>query len=44
MKDDHRSPRGIWNACPWYDKLGMTVFLGIHALAVIAAVIDFATR
>lgn len=44
MNVDPRSPWGLWCSAPWYDKLGMSVFLGIHAAAVVAALIDFATR
>lgn len=32
MKYDRRSPWELWRSAPWYEQVGMIVFLGIHAL------------
>lgn len=32
MTYDHRSPWELWCSVPWYEQLGMSLFLGIHVL------------
>jgi hypothetical protein len=34
----------LWASSPWYDKLGMAAFLGLHAWAVVLAIVDFIVR
>jgi hypothetical protein len=29
---DRSCPLDLWASAPWYEKLGMLMFLGIHAL------------
>jgi hypothetical protein len=38
----HRpTPRELWDASPWYEKLGMSLFLGIHALPFVLGLLQF---
>lgn len=35
LPKDHRSPRELWDASDWYEKLGMGLLIGIQALPIL---------
>jgi hypothetical protein len=39
LPKDTRSPRELWDASDWYEKLWMLIFLGLHVLPFIRMLI-----
>jgi hypothetical protein len=40
LPKDDRSPRELWDTSPWYEKLGMSLLIGIQVLPIFLGILQ----